>query len=78
MSWLPGLEGIFMAAVYSAGVSTLTASYNALTAICIEDIIKPALSRWNSKATLSDERTKLLVRVLRKRGCSAYRQNRLF
>ncbi|KAH7696871.1 Sodium:solute symporter family protein, partial [Aphelenchoides avenae] len=64
MNWLPGLEGIFMAAVYSAGVSTLTASYNALTAIFLEDIVKPAMARFNKKAVLSDERAQLLVRVL--------------
>ena len=65
--FIPGLEGIFLAAIYSAGLSTLTASYSALTAVVIEDIIKMLIRRnSNDEECLSDEAAYRLVQIFRK------------
>lgn len=38
LSSIPGIEGLFLASIYAAGISTLTALYNALTSVFIEDV----------------------------------------
>ncbi|KAI1724702.1 sodium:solute symporter family domain-containing protein [Ditylenchus destructor] len=53
LNWMPGVEGLFLAALYSAGISTLTALYNALTTVTIEDIIKPLVSKFATAKQLS-------------------------
>lgn len=63
---IPGLEGLFLAAIYAAGLSTLTASYSALTAVAIEDIIKIILKHIsNGKHQLNDTVSYKLIRILR-------------
>ena len=64
---IPGLEGLFLAAIYAAGLSTLTASYSALTAVAIEDVIKVMfLHLSNGSRRLTDDLNYTLVKVLRK------------
>uniref|UniRef100_A0A914DU06 Sodium-coupled monocarboxylate transporter 1 n=1 Tax=Acrobeloides nanus TaxID=290746 RepID=A0A914DU06_9BILA len=49
LGWITGLEGIFLAAIYSSGLGVLTASYNALTAVTLEDLIKNVLRTKSGK-----------------------------
>ncbi|XP_077564131.1 sodium-coupled monocarboxylate transporter 2-like [Haemaphysalis longicornis] len=41
---LPGLAGLFVTAVYSGSLSTMSSGYNALAAITWEDFLKPRLN----------------------------------
>lgn len=41
MGHIPGLSGLFVAGIFSASLSTISASLNSLAAITVEDYIKP-------------------------------------
>ncbi|XP_042144735.1 sodium-coupled monocarboxylate transporter 1 [Ixodes scapularis] len=43
LNHLPGLSGLFVTAVYSGSLSTMSSGYNALAAITWEDFLKPIL-----------------------------------
>ncbi|XP_046741740.1 putative sodium-dependent multivitamin transporter isoform X2 [Diprion similis] len=45
MSHVPGLPGLFIAGIFSAGLSTVSAALNSLAAVTLEDYIKPAYKR---------------------------------
>lgn len=53
---LPGITGLFVTAVYSGSLSTLSSGYNALAAITWEDFLKPVVTlsptgvMWATKA----------------------------
>ncbi|KAH6929780.1 hypothetical protein HPB50_005867 [Hyalomma asiaticum] len=53
---LPGMTGLFVTAVYSGSLSTMSSGYNALAAITWEDFLKPRLKlspkgvMWATKA----------------------------
>lgn len=41
LSSLPGLPGLFIAGIFSAGLSTISATLNSLAAVILEDYVKP-------------------------------------
>uniref|UniRef100_T1JMD2 Sodium-dependent multivitamin transporter n=1 Tax=Strigamia maritima TaxID=126957 RepID=T1JMD2_STRMM len=54
MSSIPGMLGLFVAGVFCAALSSISSVLNSLTAVTLEDHVKP---RWKS---LSDEKATLL------------------
>ncbi|RZF47386.1 hypothetical protein LSTR_LSTR009125 [Laodelphax striatellus] len=43
---IPGLTGLFVSGIFSAGLSTMSAILNSLAAISVEDYIKPGYNQW--------------------------------
>ncbi|XP_019638106.1 PREDICTED: sodium-coupled monocarboxylate transporter 1-like [Branchiostoma belcheri] len=41
LSWLPGLPGVFVSAVFAGALSTMSSGLNSLAAVTLEDFIKP-------------------------------------
>ncbi|XP_039282301.1 putative sodium-dependent multivitamin transporter [Nilaparvata lugens] len=43
---IPGMTGLFVSGIFSAGLSTISAILNSLAAITVEDYIKPGYNLW--------------------------------
>ncbi|CAH0557554.1 unnamed protein product [Brassicogethes aeneus] len=54
MGHIPGLSGLFVAGIFSASLSTVSAAVNSLAAVTIEDYVKPAY-KYYMKRPLSEE-----------------------
>uniref|UniRef100_A0A6P7F995 Sodium-dependent multivitamin transporter n=1 Tax=Diabrotica virgifera virgifera TaxID=50390 RepID=A0A6P7F995_DIAVI len=66
MGDIPGLSGLFVAGIFSASLSTISASLNSLAAITVEDYIKPlhlAIRKKPLSETVSAVQLKLLSLV---------------
>ncbi|XP_018301707.1 putative sodium-dependent multivitamin transporter isoform X1 [Mycetomoellerius zeteki] len=46
VSNIPGVPGIFVAGIFSAGLSTISAAQNSLAAVTLEDYMKPLYKKW--------------------------------
>nr|XP_012135725.1 PREDICTED: putative sodium-dependent multivitamin transporter isoform X2 [Megachile rotundata]XP_012135726.1 PREDICTED: putative sodium-dependent multivitamin transporter isoform X2 [Megachile rotundata]XP_012135728.1 PREDICTED: putative sodium-dependent multivitamin transporter isoform X2 [Megachile rotundata]XP_012135729.1 PREDICTED: putative sodium-dependent multivitamin transporter isoform X2 [Megachile rotundata] len=64
MSDKPGLPGLFIAGIFSAGLSTISAALNSLAAVTLEDYLKPIYKKCCAKefsVTTSTTLAKLLA-----------------
>ncbi|XP_029046788.2 putative sodium-dependent multivitamin transporter [Osmia bicornis bicornis] len=64
MSDKPGLAGLFIAGIFSAGLSTISAALNSLAAVTLEDYLKPVYRKCCAKefsATTSTTLAKILA-----------------
>ncbi|CAH1113731.1 unnamed protein product [Psylliodes chrysocephalus] len=63
MGNIPGLTGLFVAGIFSASLSTISAALNSLAAIAIEDYIKP-LYFLSTKRKLSENSATVQTKVI--------------
>lgn len=50
VSHIPGLSGLFVACVFSAGLSTMSANLNSIAGVLYEDCVKPKIAHTEAKA----------------------------
>lgn len=63
MGDLPGLPGLFVAGIFSASLSSVSAAVNSLSAVTLEDYIKP-LYFYVKKHPLSDGKSTFLSKFI--------------
>lgn len=57
VSHIPGLTGLFVACVFSAGLSTMSANLNSMAGVIYEDCVRPRIANHN------DQTANLVMRV---------------
>ncbi|XP_051176176.1 putative sodium-dependent multivitamin transporter isoform X4 [Leptopilina boulardi] len=63
LSHLPGLPGLFIAGVFSAGLSSISAALNSLSAVTLEDYIKP-LHKKITRKEFRDSKSLVIGKLL--------------
>ncbi|XP_072762274.1 putative sodium-dependent multivitamin transporter [Anoplolepis gracilipes] len=63
MSNIPGLPGLFIAGIFSAGLSTISAALNSLAAVTLEDYMKPIYRKCTGRE-LSSTKSTSIAKVL--------------
>lgn len=58
LKFLPGMSGLFVAGVFSAALSSLSTGLNSLSAVILEDYVKPC-----RKNRLSERQTAIIMRL---------------
>lgn len=58
LKFLPGMPGLFVAGVFSAALSSLSTGLNSLSAVILEDYVKPL-----RKHQLSEKQTAIIMRL---------------
>lgn len=59
MGAIPGIPGIFVAGIFSASLSTVSSGINSLSAVILEDLVKPYI--WPN---LTEQKTLRLLKVM--------------
>ncbi|KAL6430735.1 hypothetical protein ACFW04_006943 [Cataglyphis niger] len=63
MSNIPGLPGLFIAGIFSAGLSTISAALNSLAAVTLEDYMKPLYRKCTGRE-FSPTKSTTIAKVL--------------
>ncbi|XP_050299970.1 putative sodium-dependent multivitamin transporter isoform X2 [Anthonomus grandis grandis] len=63
MGHIPGLSGLFVAGIFSASLSTISASLNSVAAVTMEDYYKP-LNKYLGKAELTQQSAATLTKFI--------------
>ena len=61
---LHGLPGLFTAAVFAASLSSISSAVNSLSAVLLEDFVKPAYTMTCAKEPLSERAELWTTRIL--------------
>jgi sodium-coupled monocarboxylate transporter 8/12 len=57
---MPGLPGLFVAAVYSAALSTISSGLNSLATVCLKDFIQPFYVNYPMTETRATNISKII------------------
>ncbi|KMQ89707.1 sodium-dependent multivitamin transporter, partial [Lasius niger] len=63
MSDIPGLPGLFIAGIFSAGLSTISAALNSLAAVTLEDYMRPVYRKYTGRE-FSPTKSTFIAKVL--------------
>ncbi|GAB1867003.1 Putative sodium-dependent multivitamin transporter [Camponotus japonicus] len=63
MSTLPGLPGLFIAGIFSAGLSTISAALNSLAAVTLEDYMRPIYRKY-TRREFSPTKSTTIAKIL--------------